>query len=88
MVVPRSGSWKGRGRGHLSGRQKQLWYVKSGNGEMKLQLSSLSIFYGSYKVCFSLLPLTDLGSPSAKMSHFVLFHWIVIQTFIGESSPT
>lgn len=31
MVVPRSGSWKGRGRGHLSGRQKQLWVAVSQN---------------------------------------------------------
>ncbi|XP_031454075.1 T-cell immunoglobulin and mucin domain-containing protein 4-like [Phasianus colchicus] len=53
---------------------------------MKLQLGSLSIFNGSYKVWFSLLPLTDLGSPSVKMSHFVLFRWIVIQTFIVHTT--
>uniref|UniRef100_A0A803XWS0 Ig-like domain-containing protein n=2 Tax=Meleagris gallopavo TaxID=9103 RepID=A0A803XWS0_MELGA len=53
---------------------------------MKLQLGSLSIFNSSYKVWFSLLPLTDLGSPSAKMSHFVLFRWIVIQTFIVHTT--
>lgn len=54
---------------------------------MILQWGSLSIS-GSYKIQFSFLPLIDPESPSAKMFHFMLFRWIMIQIFIGESLPT
>lgn len=54
---------------------------------MILQWGSLSIS-GSYKIQVSFLPLIDPESPSAKMFHFMLFRWIMIQIFIGESLPT
>ncbi|XP_010577515.1 PREDICTED: T-cell immunoglobulin and mucin domain-containing protein 4-like [Haliaeetus leucocephalus] len=65
--------------------KKQLWYIKSGNGETRLQWRSLSIS-GKRKIQFSLLPLAALESPSAKMSHFVLFHWIMIQILIAHTA--
>ncbi|XP_068062113.1 T-cell immunoglobulin and mucin domain-containing protein 4-like isoform X3 [Anomalospiza imberbis] len=37
------------------------------------------------KIWFPLLPLAALVSPSARMSHFVLFHWMVIQIFIAHT---
>ncbi|XP_062443689.1 hepatitis A virus cellular receptor 1 homolog [Rhea pennata] len=51
---------------------------------MILQWSSLSIF-GKYKIRLSVLPITALKSSSAKMSYFVLFCWILIQTFIAHT---
>ncbi|XP_052672572.1 T-cell immunoglobulin and mucin domain-containing protein 4-like isoform X1 [Harpia harpyja] len=52
---------------------------------MRLQWRSLSIS-GKRKIYFSLLPLAAPESPSAKMSHFVLFHWIMIQIFIVHTA--
>ncbi|KAF2979013.1 hypothetical protein EK904_000176, partial [Melospiza melodia maxima] len=37
------------------------------------------------KIWFPTLPLTALVSPSARMSHFVLFYWMVIQIFIAPT---
>lgn len=53
---------------------------------MRLQWGSLGAS-GKDKVWFCFLPLTAPVSLRARMSHFVLFHWIIIQIFIGESSP-
>lgn len=53
---------------------------------MRLQWDSHSAS-GKDKIWVSPLPLTAPGSLSARMSHFVLLHWMVIQIFIGESSP-
>ncbi|XP_066053242.1 T-cell immunoglobulin and mucin domain-containing protein 4-like isoform X2 [Chamaea fasciata] len=52
---------------------------------MRLQWDSLSAS-GKDKVWFSLLPLAVLVSPSARMSHFVLFHWMMIQIFIAHTA--
>ncbi|XP_056204825.1 T-cell immunoglobulin and mucin domain-containing protein 4-like isoform X1 [Falco biarmicus] len=52
---------------------------------MRLQWGSLSIS-GKYTFWFSLLLLTALEFPSAKMSHFVLFHWIMVQIFIAHAA--
>ncbi|XP_032862148.1 T-cell immunoglobulin and mucin domain-containing protein 4 isoform X3 [Tyto alba] len=52
---------------------------------MRLQWGSLSIS-GKYKIQFFLLPLTALESTSAKMSHSVLFQWIMIQIFIAHTA--
>ncbi|XP_014108492.1 PREDICTED: T-cell immunoglobulin and mucin domain-containing protein 4 isoform X2 [Pseudopodoces humilis] len=51
---------------------------------MRLQWDSLSAS-GKEKIWFSLLPLAVLVSPSARMSHFVLFHWMMIQIFIAHT---
>ncbi|XP_017583632.1 PREDICTED: T-cell immunoglobulin and mucin domain-containing protein 4 isoform X3 [Corvus brachyrhynchos] len=51
---------------------------------MRLQWHSLSAS-GREKIWFSLLLLAALVSPSARMSHFVLFHWIIIQIFIAHT---
>ncbi|XP_066185332.1 T-cell immunoglobulin and mucin domain-containing protein 4-like isoform X2 [Sylvia atricapilla] len=51
---------------------------------MRLQWDCLSAS-GKDKVWFSLLPLAALVSPSARMSHFVLFHWMMIQIFIAHT---
>ncbi|XP_014803192.1 PREDICTED: T-cell immunoglobulin and mucin domain-containing protein 4-like isoform X2 [Calidris pugnax] len=52
---------------------------------MRLQWGSLSIS-GKHKIEFSLLPLAARESPPDKMSHFVLFHWIMIQIFIAHAN--
>ncbi|XP_051649611.1 T-cell immunoglobulin and mucin domain-containing protein 4-like isoform X1 [Manacus candei] len=52
---------------------------------MRLQWGSLSVS-GKDKIYFSLLPLAALESPSTKMTHFVLFHWILIQIFIAHTA--
>nr|XP_009684004.1 PREDICTED: uncharacterized protein LOC104151109 [Struthio camelus australis] len=58
---------------------------KNGNGEIILQWCSLSTS-GMYKIWFSILPIPALKSPSAEMSHLVLFHWILIQTFVAHAT--
>ncbi|XP_054144235.1 uncharacterized protein LOC128944810 [Melozone crissalis] len=40
---------------------------------------------GKDKIWFPTLPLTTWVSPSARMSHFVLFYWMVIQIFIAPT---
>ncbi|XP_027741398.1 T-cell immunoglobulin and mucin domain-containing protein 4-like isoform X2 [Empidonax traillii] len=52
---------------------------------MRLQWGSLSVS-GKDKIYFSFLPLAALESPSTKMTHFVLFHWILIQIFIAHTA--
>ncbi|KAM4764445.1 uncharacterized protein ACIQIH_014830 isoform 1-T1 [Cyanocitta cristata] len=51
---------------------------------MRLQWHSLSAS-GKDKIWFSLLLLAAPVSLSARMSHFVLFHWIIIQIFIAHT---
>ncbi|XP_027538524.1 T-cell immunoglobulin and mucin domain-containing protein 4-like isoform X3 [Neopelma chrysocephalum] len=51
---------------------------------MRLQWGSLSVSRKD-KIYFS-LPLAALESPSTKMTHFVLFHWILIQIFIAHTA--
>ncbi|KAM8993799.1 uncharacterized protein PRD47_014119 isoform 2-T2 [Ara ararauna] len=50
---------------------------------MRLQWGSLSI---SGKCMISLLPVAAPDPPSAKMSHFVLFQWIMIQSFVVHAT--